>query len=199
MSFILVRHSKRDDNIKPDKYKTRNNDCLLSMDGFIFAKEKANELKEVLEKNKIKISKIISSPFLRTMQTAEIYQKILCPDVKIEEEPLLSEGQNHYVPDGINTQLTKKLKNAGISFPETLKEINDRCKKLITSIIEKKEMTLIITHGIIWNNIMETVEPKYKYVPEKDPWKYKPTYCDVAVFKDGNFVHSTVDTLNHLY
>jgi broad specificity phosphatase PhoE len=193
MSFIVVRHGPRDDKVNPHKYKNITDDTPLSEEGFLYVKKKAEELSIELNKLNITITKIISSPYLRTLQTAEIYQQTLNIKNEIEEDIMLCEGQNYHPPRGMSHKILEMMEEKKILYPETLEHINERCNELVRN-LDKKETYLLITHGIIWNNIVKIVHPIYTYVDEKDPSKYIPHYCDVAIY-DVNLdkiIYSTV-------
>ncbi|ELS04039.1 fructose-2,6-bisphosphatase [Xenococcus sp. PCC 7305] len=84
----IARHGNRLDFVKPEWFNTakRRYDPPLSEDGFIQAQELGQRLKNQ------NISHIISSPFLRTIQTANEVAQVL--DLPIKLEAGLSEWMN---------------------------------------------------------------------------------------------------------
>ena len=95
MKIIIMRHSIRDDMSNPHKYKgSWNNNCPLSEEGKLLLYDKSRKL---FNKHKVIPDYIISSPFLRTIQTSEIIKKEVekynNKKVNIEINSLICEGQ----------------------------------------------------------------------------------------------------------
>lgn len=103
----IARHANRLDFVNPDWFLTaeRRYDPPLSEDGFLQAKQLANRLKSE------KITQIFSSPFLRTIQTANAVAEVLNLPIKLETG--LSEWLNPTwmteEPQKLSTQKLREL------------------------------------------------------------------------------------------
>lgn len=204
MYITIVRHSIRNDTDNPEKYKgTENNDAPLSQRGIDFAYNKSNELNTVLKSERVKISKCYSSPFKRTIHTAQIYGKILgfC-DKEIIIDPFVAEGQNFKPPNGIPDEILYQLKSVGIEYPESLEATKERCKKFLDKIIKEKKSCMVSTHGIIYNMLLQNIFPDYKFDPYLKSKDYIPRYCYATILKyepllnKWSIIHSDVDIKN---
>lgn len=151
----IARHGNRLDFVNPEWFNTarRRYDPPLSEDGFIQAQELGQRLKNQ------NISHIISSPFLRTIQTANEVAEVL--DLPIKLEAGLSEWFN---PDWMDSHpethpqefLAEKYPRIDWSYqslvtpsyPETQVKINRRTKQTASKLINKfSEDILLVGHG----------------------------------------------------
>ena len=151
----IARHANRLDFVNPEWFNTaeRPYDPPLSEDGFIQAKELGKRLQ--LEK----ISYIFSSPFLRTVQTANEIAYFL--DLPIKLEAGLSEWLNPdwmpKMPDRLSPEvLAQKYPRIDLryesrivpEYPETDKDILVRTKHTAQQLVsEFSENILLIGHG----------------------------------------------------
>ena len=151
----IARHGNRLDFVNPEWFNTarRRYDPPLSEDGFIQAQELGHRLKN---KN---ISHIISSPFLRTIQTANEVAEVL--DLPIKLEAGLSEWFN---PDWMDSHpeihpqefLAQEYPRIDWSYkslvtpsyPETQAKITRRTKQAATQLMRQfSEDILLVGHG----------------------------------------------------
>jgi uncharacterized protein (DUF924 family)/broad specificity phosphatase PhoE len=177
MKLILLRHSIRDDIDNPEKYVGHNNNCPISTRGIELCHSKASKLK-------YEPTHIITSPFLRTIQTAEVY-KLYFPDSNFMIDCLLSEGQNCHRPS-FEQELLDQMDLAGIKYPETISDIMVRCKNFLLKLMNKgsaSDIYLISTHGIIYNLILQLIFPQYYFKTTESPLDYIPTFCDTSVLE----------------
>lgn len=177
MKLILLRHSIRDDVDHPEKYTGHNNNCPISLKGVELCHLKASKLKH-------KPTHIITSPFLRTVQTAEVY-KLYFPSSSFTIDCLISEGQNCHRPS-FEPELQREMDSAGIKYPESIDDIISRCQKFLFKLINtgsKDDTYLISTHGIVYNLILQLIFPKYIFKSADSPSEYIPKFCDTSVLE----------------
>jgi len=151
----IARHGNRLDFVNPEWFNTarRRYDPPLSEDGFVQAQELGQRLQNQ------KISHIISSPFLRTIQTANEVAQIL--DLPIKLEAGLSEWFNpdwmDYHPE-IHPQefLAQEFPRIDWSYqslvtptyPETQAKLARRTKQAANKLIKEfSEDILLVSHG----------------------------------------------------
>lgn len=177
MKLILLRHSIRDDVDNPDKYSGYNNNCPLSLSGVELCHLKASKLQ-------YPPTQIISSPFLRTIQTANVY-KMYFPKSSFAIDCLVSEGQNCHRPS-FEPELLREMDLAGIKYPESIEDITSRCQKFLFKLINTgsiDDVYLVSTHGIIYNTILKLIFPKYTFKSTGSPSEYVPKFCDTSVLE----------------
>lgn len=152
----IARHGNRLDFVHPEWFNTaeRRYDPPLSDDGFIQAQELGKRLK--IEN----IRHIFSSPFLRTIQTANEVAKIL--DLPIKLEAGLSEWHNaDWMSEKPEIQprelLAKKyLRIDGNyysrivpNYPESQAEVNNRTGEIAIKLVaEFNDDILLVGHGV---------------------------------------------------
>ena len=152
----IARHGNRLDFVQPEWFNTaaRRYDPPLYDDGFIQAQELGQRLKPE------NITHIISSPFLRTIQTANEVAKIL--DLPIKLEAGLSEWHNpewmsaspEIHPQQILASQYPRIdwqyqSHIIPQYPESEADVNQRTEKTIKQLVtEFKEDILIIGHGV---------------------------------------------------
>lgn len=191
MRIVLVRHSERDKN---DEYVLgkKNVNVQLSENGYTIATQMANELKSKLKSNKFKI---ISSPLKRTMETAKIISQQFDMD-NIECSTDIIEGMNifdviglpehSYKISNLSEESQLLLKALNVTYPETFDDVKNRSTKFIKSIIEMKKDVIIVTHGIIYNVIVQYFFPQYEFPIMLNgaiykPENYFPSYCAYTI------------------
>ena len=151
----IARHGNRLDFVNPAWFNTaeRRYDPPLSEDGFIQAKDLG---KRLTQEN---ISHIFSSPFLRTIQTANEVAEIL--DLPIKLEAGLSEWHNpEWMSEkpGIHPQefLAKNYPRIDWNYqsflipnyPESEEEVNKRTGEVAKKLVaEFKDDILLVGHG----------------------------------------------------
>ncbi|WP_036485965.1 histidine phosphatase family protein [Myxosarcina sp. GI1] len=155
----IARHGNRIDFVNPEWFDTaeRRYDPHLSEDGFIQAKELAQRLKQE------KIEHIFTSPFLRTIQTANEVAQVL--DLPIKIEAGLSEWHNSEWMNEVPETHPKELLKAEFprldwsyqslltpQYPETEAEVNQRTAETAKRLVAKySENLLIVGHGAsVW-------------------------------------------------
>ena len=153
MRVVIIRHSERLDYTSPLLWMVCIghywNDSPLTYRGYTMARERGQKLAETEIKPKL----IYTSPYNRTMATAnEILNHF--PGAVLAIEPLLSEYQPsspHTVslyPNGIPT--TFEGVETEFRFPETEEELDKRVRFIISKLIEKNDDDIIlVTHGEI--------------------------------------------------
>lgn len=174
--LVITRHSHRDDTDNPEKYTgTRNNDCPISDRGVGYAIEQAGAVSQFLKDRDATIETIYHSPFLRTRQTAEIYSHQLGGTRQMVAE--LAEGQDHFKPC-YGEELMKMLEEAKIEYPESDESLYGRCRRMIDRFITDGVNTVMITHGIIVNILLQTVVPEHRFDRSLTAGEYIPRCCD---------------------
>ena len=151
----IARHGNRLDFVNPEWFNTarRRYDPPLSEDGFIQAQELGQRLQNQ------DISHIISSPFLRTIQTANEVAQVL--DLPIKLEAGLSEWLN---PDWMDSHpeihpqdfLAEEYPRIDWSYqslvtpsyPETEAKVTRRTKQIASKLMRQfSEDILLVGHG----------------------------------------------------
>ena len=151
----IARHGNRLDFVNPEWFNTaeRRYDPPLSKDGFIQAQELGKRL------TKENISHIFSSPFLRTIQTANEVAEIL--DLPIKLEAGLSEWHNPYwmteKPEIHPQELLAKdypridwnySSRLIPNYPESEEEVNKRTGEVARKLVaEFSDDILLVGHG----------------------------------------------------
>lgn len=203
----VVRHGLRIDFTTPEWVRSAVNPYNPPLDpkGLEQASETAERL---LSKN---IDFIFASPFLRTLQTAEIIAEKTGIKINVEEgfSEWLKESEFKYKPDlnnlnslnkdfpFINTDYKSIVTQ---SYPETREDLDTRTEKALLSIIEKYGSNiLIISHG-------SPIKSIYKSLINKIPDEYQPM-CSVTRFEyssgdwkisiDGDSTHLTTPDITH--
>ncbi len=151
----IARHGNRLDFVQPEWFNTaaRRYDPPLYDDGFIQAQELGQRLQPE------NITHIFSSPFLRTIQTANEVAKILNLSIKLEAG--LSEWHNPEWMSGSPEIHPREILAAQYpridwqyqsriipQYPESKADVNQRTKKTINQLVaEFREDILIVGHG----------------------------------------------------
>jgi 2,3-bisphosphoglycerate-dependent phosphoglycerate mutase len=151
-----------------------------------------NSVKLIETINDIKINKIYSSPFIRTLQTIHPFSKKY--DIKINIDYALSELQHpdlippnsfkvflpKYLGESFNynEKYTSSIQPTEYTFPEKGNDLKKRVKKFISKIInnnsQKEDKILLSTHQGVCNYILkliskhgdtklQNINSKYKY------------------------------------
>lgn len=178
--LCIVRHSLRDDDANPHLYSgSRNNNVPISDAGIVLGLNTKKKLDSICQ-----IDLVYTSPFKRARQTAEL----LVDEIDIYENALLSEGQNKKPPN-FSEELYKILKDHYIEYPETIDQIENRCKKFVDNIIKdlkKGKNVLVVTHGIIYNYLLKYIFPSYEFDDVIKSSEYVPRCCDLSVITYNN-------------
>ena len=132
---------------------------------------------------------IISSPFLRTRQTAELMKqeinRYFKKNIDIEINSLICESQLSKKKD-FSKDLEETLINDGINIPESFKNLKNRCNKIIKYCKTLNYDTiLLVTHGIICNELIKIITPNYKY-NNINTNNYFPKFSDIVAFNYNN-------------
>ena len=165
------------------RHEDRTQDCSffapLTYDGL----ENAKKLVEKLEKEKIDI--IISSPFIRTLQTIFPYANKTKKDINIEYGlseihhqdiiPVKAVGISmpEYLLKTFNYNLKYKtiIQPNDISYPETISQVKNRMKKVLHYILSNYHNThsniLIVTHQSLCNYVLEIIKDNSKVINSK--------------------------------
>ncbi len=156
------------------RHEDRTQDCSffapLTQDGL----ENAKKLVEKLEKEKIDL--IISSPFIRTLQTILPYAKKANIEINIEyglseihhQDIIPKKAVGISMPEYIltsfnyNPKYKSILQHDQIKYPENIKHVRDRIKKVLHSIIANNYNTdnriLLVTHQSLCNSVLEIIK-----------------------------------------
>lgn len=151
----IARHGNRLDFVNPEWFNTatKRYDPPLSDDGFI----QAAELGERLKVENIK--HLFSSPFLRTIQTANEVAKMLNLSIKLEaglgewhNEEWMTESPEIQTPDFLRTAYPaidwSYQSYLYPQYPETKAEANQRTAATIQQLVSKhSEDILLVGHG----------------------------------------------------
>lgn len=185
--IVLLRHSYRDDDNNMNKYKTKNNNCSLSNEGINVANLKKEVLKQKLYP--YDIDKIYTSPFNRCTQTADIFNETLKTNIVVDYK--LSEYQN--IPQDLNHTLKTNMNKNNIIYPETYKQIEDRCLEFIKHYkkYDINKNVLIVTHGTVYNILLSKLYPRYYYSSHIKKF-YGPKPCDMTILNYQTNVKTSV-------
>ena len=162
MKIYVMRHGTTVWNEKGITQGRTNN--RLSKAGKLLTEEVANKYKNA------KFDVIISSPLMRTVQTANIMNKFHNVTI-IKDDRLIEIDQGIFSGRGKNslTQEEEKLKSARSSScgMESYQECYKRVEEFITDIKQKysKETILLITHNVnasFITDILENVEVDFE-------------------------------------
>jgi len=141
-------------------------------------KGKTNALKLGKELKSLNITKIYSSPFLRTLQTIEPFLKLT--DVKVNLENSIRETnvykvipefeKNIVLPEelykqfNINSEYESYLKREEIKYPEKNKDISERFNNFLLELIKRysntEESILLVSHAGLINNFLLKIRKK---------------------------------------
>ena len=183
MKFYIVRHSIHDDCSNNSSLSLEYNHNL-SYSGIELAKIKANEL-DLLIDNSENV-KFISSPLKQCLQTCDIYKNI----IKNSSQEII--------------ETDFRLIDPLVNIHETIIDIKSRVSDFINSLLSKNDSIgssntyIIVTHGIIFNEIVKYFIPSYKYEDKIDQNKYTPYYCEYIGFNyDGIQVNYLSDNLTY--
>jgi len=193
--LFFCRHGYRDDH----DVEFKGNGGLTTY-GIAQAKLLGKELK------KYNIDYMVSSPYKRTLITAEIIAASI--NISYDVDPLYSEWLNkewHNKQPQIEDEITisKKYPRAVFcsndlrvvnSFPEDYKSLNARCKMAANKIQKDSRNVLIITHGIIISNI-SSILTKLK------PSTFPSDICSLTVLhkiENNNWSIVLNNGLNHM-
>lgn len=205
ISLWVVRHGLRIDFIDDNWVKTAKNpyNPPLAPKGFLQAEEAALRLESE------KIDYIFASPFLRTLQTANIIAEKVGLDFNVE--PGLTEwlkpSEYGCMPDLYNLKdLKLDFPHINLNYkpyvipeyPETKEALDDRAKEAVNKIISKyKANVLLISHGSPIKSIFKALldyEPEdYQTMGSVSRFDLSEKNWDLAI--DGDTSHlSVLDT-----
>jgi broad specificity phosphatase PhoE len=161
-------------------YVLRHEDRTVDASFFAPLTEKGlNNSKNLIKRlGKLKINKVYSSPFIRTLQT--VYPYVKTNGLKINLEYSLSEIQHpHIIPEksyqislplylaesfNYNPKYISMLKPEHHKFPESEKDVYERVKKFIHKLLTEKmdsnDNILIVAHQIVINCILKMATKK---------------------------------------
>jgi broad specificity phosphatase PhoE len=144
-TFTFLRHAERYDQTNPIRYilfyyLTFGTDTPLTSNGFKQTIEKA---KGLLSSN---VKKIISSPYLRTLQTATTIKDTLGEDIpmivdkRFVELERFGENKNLLYPTGFNITNSIKI--------ESDEQLYDRVQKMWNMLLQNEQQnTVIVSHS----------------------------------------------------
>ncbi len=165
------------------RHEDRPQDCSffvpLTYDGL----ENAKKLVEKLENEKIDL--IISSPFIRTLQTIHPYSKKTNKNINIEyglseihhQDIIPVKAVGIRMPEYIlklfnyNPKYKSIIEADGIIYPETINHVKNRIKLVLNNIISNYYKTdnniLLVTHQSLCNCILELIKNNSKIINSK--------------------------------
>lgn len=205
MRIYIVRHTERVHDASFFAPLTKNG--LIHAENLVYDFERLD------------ISKIYSSPFLRTMQTIYPYSKKhfikLNLDYGISErkgkDNISEYGANVTLPAYIaemfnyNPEYISSMKTTDIPYPEENSDISKRVSYFLSRIIEDNENSndniIIVTHGMLCQDFLRLVDKYGKIKPDKkmieehkpgQPDLYKPG--QISLIYDTNPSTNTTDS-----
>ena len=170
----------------------RNEESFIDKTMFVpLTKNGINKSKNLLKIiNKLNINNIITSPFIRTLQTIYPYSKYKNIKIKLDYS-LVEEYNGNYIPritsnefpDYLANQFNTDNKYISITLPkeikynEGLENVKKRIKKLLKYLMEtfgnSNENIILVTHKIIINNIIKIgAKSKHTVIPHDYPDNY---------------------------
>jgi broad specificity phosphatase PhoE len=174
MKIIIIRHSIREISNDIDE-----GDVLISKEGHLFAQEKAIELKKQMDCSNMRI---ISSPLKRTIDTANIFSNVLENNNSIKQDYRFIENMKTIKKFSI--EHIEGMNKCGITFGETLDDVKTRTINMLHEIEKNNEDVIIVTHGIIYNCILQHYFKDYIFDTESnDPVTYFPPYCSITILE----------------
>lgn len=184
-TIIVMRHGERDDTVNPSKYsQNRNNNCPVSVGGLKVLKK---DWIDFFTRTKKHIDTIYVSPFLRTLQTANIiseqHQRIFDTKPEVIIDYCISEGQHLGKPE-FEQELIDNLEKLGIVYEESLESIKKRSKMFLDNILsDMKGTALIVTHGVVCGSIAERFINRVEFNDNKND-KIRFDVGDKMVFQE---------------
>lgn len=185
----LVRHGHRQDVADPDWLKTaaRPHDCPLSAQG----RQQAREVGQALADQPI--DHIVTSPFLRAVQTASLINEARRSPLKLKIEPGLSELQFERwfpAPPDLPTaqQLAERFAHVDVRFaptveldyPETEADADARVVTTLRLLLARcPGNLLLVTHGGTINAISRVFLPSPAFL-------HSPTCCLIKLVQQHN-------------
>ncbi|MED0904310.1 histidine phosphatase family protein [Bacillus nitratireducens] len=132
-------------------------------------RNQANNLATFLIENNLQIDRIISSPFVRTIDSIRPYA--LQANLSIQEDERLAERILSNVPmDDWMQKLESTFTNIDIAFlgGESTKQAMDRAISLIQEVLKlEHDTTLLVTHG----NLLTLILKHFDHTIGFDEWK----------------------------
>ena len=178
MKIYFLRHE--------DRYPTISFFTPLNHNG------KTNAIKLVKDLEKIKITKVYSSPYLRTLQTIEPFINSNKISVNLEnslretnilngipeKEKSMELPIELYKQFSINKDYKSYLKIEDVMYPETMDVVKSRFNKFLKHLIEKyhktNERILLVSHSGIIEGLIRKMEKKedLKILKKIKPYHY---------------------------
>lgn len=191
MRVVIIRHGERDDYRNKDDYKFKFNNSDLTEEGI---KELRIKWTKYFYNNKLnnlgtKPSVIYTSPFIRTIQTAEVikscFELVYNETIKIINYTSLSEAlfkvsENELIENSFyKSQLFKFLSENHINYPESIKRIIRRSINSINNIINHNQNrnVFIVSHGLLCGSMATHLSDGFT--------KYSQNECRKFRFKFG--------------
>lgn len=193
MKIYLIRHEQRHDD--PSFYSPLTKEGLTN----------SQKLVEKLEK--LNITKIIVSPFIRTLQTIYHYIKKHNTQINIEHglveikhPDIFTKRTHHFIlPTYIaekfnyNPSYTSIIPASSIKFPETYNDVKIRVKKLLKELINQyyksNEVILLVTHQCVCTVIMNIINKKNNIDTKLN--EYKMGHLTL-VFDDDDWIYKSI-------
>jgi len=143
-SFYYIRHGQTNTS----KYKIALGNVSLNEEGIL----QANKAEKLLQDKNIKV--IVSSPLIRTKQTAEIINKELNVPI-IYHDGLKEGGWVTSDEENISKSKNKKIWKKGGKIPgtESLYQFQMRIHNTVKEIVNKYDDVLIVGHGRYFYNL----------------------------------------------
>ena len=178
MSNLFLRHGEVQNN---------KNIFYADLPGFYLSDEGKSQADKAANKisNLFSVDKIVSSPLLRAMQTAEIVANKLGLKVMISHNIIEWSGPNEWIGKTIDEmKLTENYinyKNNPLNLTntkESLFEVHNRFKE----VYEKYQNTLFVSH-------QDTIRAfTYYYLKESNFEDNRPMHCDLQVLKNNQVI-----------
>lgn len=197
MKIFILRHEER--TIDATFFSPLTQNGILN----------SNNLISILEK--LKITKIFCSPYIRTIQT--IYPFAKKKNIKLNLEYGLCEILHPTIipPKSFNVQLPEYLceyynynpkylsiiKSTDLTYPEDEKTFEDRTKKIFKNLIKKYHKTdeniLIVTHQGMCKNILSIINNKNEIKISNEDLNNYGTGKITFIFNDFNWIYEKIN------
>jgi len=195
------------------RHEDRTQDATFFSPLTVKGHTKANQLAHTLKD--LKINKIYSSPFIRTLQTINPYIELLKnknKNLKINIDYSLSEIQHpHIIPPksyqitipeyiaknfNYNEKYNSIIEPTDFDYPENESCVKKRVKKFIMKLIDeylsKDVNILIVTHQIVCNTILNVVSKDFKDLKFPSDFGY-PTGGLTLVFNENEWEYRPIN------
>ncbi|MCC8371350.1 MAG: histidine phosphatase family protein [Rickettsia endosymbiont of Pseudomimeciton antennatum] len=166
--MFFIRHGETEWNRKHIAMGSTN--CPLNKKGILQAQSAAKLLKKESQ-----ISSIITSPLLRTVETAEIIQKELhCPLIYLNNLREMNLGIMEGKALNKLSWITEWEKGQPIKNVETNQEFTKRVISATNKCLTYKSPVLIVSHGLFWWKLSKLLFGFHQNIENAIPYFLRP-------------------------